>query len=375
MAERLKLVDLRRQYAPLREEILAALDGVMSEMNLNLGPNTRGFEAEWAEFCATKHAKGVDNGTDALQLAMYAYGIGAGDEVITPANTFVAVVEAILAVGATPIFVDINPDTYNMDIEQTRAAITDRTRVIVPVHLYGLAADMDPILEMARPKGIVVLEDCSQAQGAQYKGRRVGGIGDAAAFSLYYTTNLGGYGEGGIFTTNDDDIALKVDMMRQHGANPATRYKHEILGFNSRLDEMQATILRIKFRHLAEYNAARRHWAARYTELLGDAVVTPKRFPGYEEVNYVYVIRTPNRDEVKAKLLEADIETGIHYPIPLHLLPVTAHLGYREGQFPISEQYAKQILSLPLFPELTDAEVERVADAVKSAVRDVAPVR
>ncbi|MBA3824844.1 MAG: DegT/DnrJ/EryC1/StrS family aminotransferase [Ktedonobacterales bacterium] len=375
MAERLKLVDLRRQYGPLREEILAALDTVLTEMNLNLGPNTRGFEQEWAEFCGTKHAKGVDNGTDALQLAMYAYGITAGDEVITPVNTFVAVVEAILAVGATPVFVDINPDTYNMDIEQTRAAITDRTRMIVPVHLYGMAADMDPILALAKPKGIIVLEDCSQAQGAQYKGKRVGGIGDAAAFSLYYTKNLGGFGEAGIFTTNDDAIALKVDMMRQHGANPATRYKHEILGFNSRLDEMQAAILRIKFRHLEEYNAKRRHWAARYTELLGDAVVTPKRFPGYEEVNYVYVIRTPNRHEVKAKLLEADIETGIHYPIPLHLLPVTEHLGYKAGQFPISEQYAQQILSLPLFPELTDGEVERVADAVKSAVRDLAPAR
>jgi dTDP-4-amino-4,6-dideoxygalactose transaminase len=373
MAERLKLVDLRRQYAPLREEILATLDGIFTEMNLNLGPNTRAFEQEWAEYCNTRFAKGVDNGTDALVLAMYAYGIGAGDEVITPVNTFVAVVEAIFAVGATPVFVDINPDTYNMDIEQTRAAITSRTRMIVPVHLYGLAADMDPILAMARPKGIIVLEDCSQAQGAMYKGKRVGGIGDAGAFSLYYTKNLGGYGEAGIFTTNDEAIALKMDMMRQHGANPATRYKHEILGFNSRLDEIQAAMIRIKFRHLAEYNAGRRHWAARYTELLGDTVVTPQRFPDYEEVNYVYVIRTPNRDQVKEKLLAAEIETGIHYPIPLHLLPVTAHLGYKEGQFPISEQYAKEILSLPLYPELKEEEVERVADAVKSAVLELAP--
>ncbi len=357
MAERLKLVDLRRQYAPLREEILAALDQVLTEMNLNLGPNTRAFEQEWAEYCNTRFAKGVDNGTDALMLAMYAYGIGPGDEVITPANTFVAVAEAILAVGATPVLVDIDPDTYNMDIAQTRAAITPRTRMIVHVHLYGLAADMDPIMEMAKPQGIIVLEDCSQAQGAMYKGRRVGGIGDAAAFSLYYTKNLGGYGEAGIFNTNDEAIALKVDMMRQHGANPATRYKHEILGFNSRLDEMQAAIIRIKFRHLAEYNAQRRHWAARYTELLGDAVITPKRFPGYEEVNYVYVIRTPNRDALKEKLLAADIESGIHYPIPLHLLPVLSHMGFKEGQFPISEQYAKEILSLPLYAELTDADV------------------
>lgn len=375
MAERLKLVDLRRQYAPLREEILAAIDQVLTEMNLNLGPNTRAFEQEWAEYCNTRFAKGVDNGTDALMLAMYAYGIGPGDEVITPANTFVAVAEAILAVGATPVLVDINPDTYNMDIEQTRAAITPRTRMIVPVHLYGLAADMDPIMEMAKPKGIIVLEDCSQAQGAKYKGRRVGGIGDAAAFSLYYTKNLGGYGEAGIFNTNDEAIALKIDMMRQHGANPATRYKHEILGFNSRLDEIQAAMIRIKFRHLEEYNAQRRHWAARYTELLGDTVITPKRFAGYEEVNYVYVIRTPNRDALKEKLLAADIESGIHYPIPLHLLPVLSHMGFKEGQFPISEQYAKEILSLPLYAELTDADVERVASTVVASVRELAVAR
>jgi dTDP-4-amino-4,6-dideoxygalactose transaminase len=375
MADRLKLVDLRRQYQPLREEILAAIDGVLSEMSLNLGPNTRAFEQEWATFCGTKYACGVDNGTDALQLAMYAYGIGPGDEVITPVNTFVAIVEALLAVGATPVFVDNDPDTYNMDVEQTRAAITDRTKMIVPVHLYGLAADMDPIMEMAKAKGIIVLEDCSQAQGAMYKGRRVGGIGDSAAFSLYYTKNLGGYGEAGIFNTNDDEIARKVDMMRQHGAQNSSRYLHEILGFNSRLDEIQAAIIRIKFRHLAEYNAARRHWTARYTELLGDAVVTPKTFPGYESVNYVYVIRTPNRDALKAKLLEADIESGIHYPIPLHLLPVTAHLGYKKGQFPVAERYAQEILSLPLFPELTDAEVERVASTVVASVRDLATVR
>jgi|SRR5579875_935251 dTDP-4-amino-4,6-dideoxygalactose transaminase len=375
MADRLKLVDLRRQYAPLREEILAAIDGVLTDMNLNLGPNTRAFEQEWAEYCGAKYGRGVDNGTDALQLAMYAYGIGPGDEVITPANSFVAVVEAILAVGATPVFVDINPETYNIDIEQTRAAITDRTKMIVPVHLYGLAADMDPIMEMAKPKGIIVLEDASQAQGAKYKGRRVGGIGDSAAFSLYYTKNLGGYGEAGIFTTSDEAIAEKVDMMRQHGARPATRYKHEILGFNSRLDEIQAAMLRIKFRHLEEWNAKRRAWAALYTQLLGDAVVTPKRFPDYEEVNYVYVIRTPNRDEVKAKLLEADIESGIHYPIPLHLLPVTAHLGYKEGQFPVTEQYAKEILSLPLYAELTEEEVTRVANTVISTVRAAASVR
>ncbi len=375
MADRIKLVDLRRQYAPLREEILAAIDGVLTDMNLNLGPNTRAFEQEWADYCGTRFARGVDNGTDALLLAMYAYGIGKGDEVITPANTFVAVIEALLTVGATPVIVDINPDTYNIDIEQTRAAITSRTRMIVPVHLYGLPADMDPILEMARPKGIVVLEDASQAQGARYKGRRVGGIGDSAAFSLYYTKNLGGYGESGIFTTSDEAIDTKIDMMRQHGAHSTSRYKHEILGFNTRLDEIQAAMIRIKFKHLEEWNALRRHWTARYTELLGDAVVTPKTFPGYESVCYVYVIRTPERDQLKERLAAADIETGIHYPIPLHLLPVCEHLDYREGQFPVAEQYAKEILSLPMFAELTDAEVQRISETVVRSVRDLAPAR
>lgn len=375
MADRIKLVDLRRQYAPLREEILAAIDDVLTDMNLNLGPNTRTFEKDWAAFVGTKYAFGVDNGTDALMMAMYAYGIGQGDEVITPANSFVAVVEALMAVGATPVFVDINPDTYNMDIEQTRAAITPKTKMIVPVHLYGLAADMDPINAMAKEHGIIVLEDASQAQGAKYKGKLVGGLGDSCAFSLYYTKNLGGYGEAGIFTTNNDAVAQKMEMMRQHGAQTATRYKHEILGFNSRLDEIQAAILRIKFKHLAAWNARRGAIAKRYTELLGDTVITPKSFAGYDEVNYVYVIRTPERDKLKEKLLAAEIETGIHYPIPLHLLPVTAYLGHKEGQFPITEKYAKEILSLPMYAELTDAEVERIASTVIASVRELAPAR
>lgn len=375
MADRIKLVDLRRQYAPLREEILAAIDGVLTDMNLNLGPNTRAFEKDWAAFVGTKYAFGVDNGTDALMMAMYAYGIGQGDEVITPANSFVAVVEALIAVGATPIFVDINPETYNMDIAQTRAAITPKTKMIVPVHLYGLAADMDPINAMAKEKGIIVLEDASQAQGAQYKGKRVGGLGDSCAFSLYYTKNLGGYGEAGIFTTNDDAVAHKMEMMRQHGAQSATRYKHEILGFNSRLDEIQAAILRIKFKHLAAWNARRRAIAKHYTELLGDTVITPQTFADYDAVNYVYVIRTPERDKLKEKLLAAEIETGIHYPIPLHLLPVTAYLGHKEGEFPVTEKYAKEILSLPMYAELSDAEVERIAGTVIASVRELAPAR
>ncbi len=372
MPERIMLCDLRRQYQPLRDEILAAIDDIFQKMQLNLGPNVRSFEREWADLCGVTHAVGVDNGTDALMLALHAYGIGKGDEVITPANTFIAVIEAIFNVGATPVMVDVNPDTYNIDVAAMEAAITSRTRMIVPVHLYGMPADMDAINAVAKPKGIIVLEDASQSQGARYKGRRVGGLGDAAAFSLYYTKNLGGYGEAGIFTTNDGDIAQKVDMLRQHGAQPSSRYLTQISGFNSRLDEVQAAILRIKLKHLDEWNAKRRHWAARYTELLGDVVATPKPVEGCEPVFYVYVIRTPKRDELKAKLLAADIESGIHYPVPLHLQPICAHLGYKAGQFPVTERYAGEILSLPMFAELTEDDVQRVSAAVIASLRELA---
>jgi dTDP-4-amino-4,6-dideoxygalactose transaminase len=372
MPERIMLCDLRRQYQPLREEIMAAIDDIFQKMQLNLGPNVRAFEREWADFCGVSHAIGNDNGTDALMLALHAYGIGKGDEVITPANTFIAVVEAIYNVGATPVIVDINPDTYNIDVAAMEAAITSRTRMIVPVHLYGMPADMDAINAVAKPKGIIVLEDASQSQGAKYKGRRVGGLGDSAAFSLYYTKNLGGYGEAGIFTTNDGDLAQKVDMLRQHGAQPSNRYLTQLSGFNSRLDEVQAAILRIKLKHLDEWNAKRRHWAARYTELLGDVVATPKPVEGCEPVHYVYVIRTPKRDELKAKLLAADIESGIHYPVPLHLQPICAHLGYKAGQFPVTEQYAGEILSLPMFAELTEDDVQRVSATVIASLRELA---
>ncbi len=377
MADRIRLNDLRRQYIPLREEILATIDTVFQEMQLFLGPNTRAFEQEWATLSATKHAIGVDNGTDALLLAMRAYNIGRGDEVITPVNTFAAVVEAILEVGATPVFVDNDPATYNLDLAQTAAAVTSRTRAIVPVHLYGLAADMDAVNAIARPHGIVVIEDASQAQGARYKGQPVGGLADSAAFSLYYSKNLGAFGEAGIFTTNDDAIARRVGMLRQHAADPANRYIHVEAGYNSRLDEVQAAILRIKLRHLEAWNARRREIAAHYDALLAGVVATPARFAesDYTPVHYVYVIRTPARDTVKARLLAADVESGIHYPVPLHVQPMCAHLGYKVGQFPVAEAYADQILSLPMFAELTDDEVERVALAVKNAVRDLAPTR
>ncbi len=362
----IKLNDLRRQYGPLRNEILSALDAVFTDMNLFLGPNTRAFEKEWAEYCNTAHAVGVDNGTDALIIALRAYGIGKGDEVITPANTFVAIAEAIHEVGATPVFVDINPETYNIDVEAMKAAITSHTKAIVPVHLFGLAADMDAILEVARPKNILVIEDASQAQGAKYKGKRVGALGDSACFSLYYTKNLGGYGEAGIFTTNNTEIANTFALLRKHGEEP--KYHTVISGYNSRLDEVQSAILRIKLPHLEEWNNQRRHWASVYTRELQDVVATPKIPDNCESVFYVYVIRTPQRDALKEKLLAAGVESGIHYPVPLHLQPMCQEYGYKKGQFPVTEKYAAEILSLPMFAELTEADVQRVCDAVKKSI-------
>lgn len=373
MTDRIKLNDLRRQYVPLREEILAAIDGVFQDMNLFIGPNTRAFEHEWAEYCGTAHAIGVDNGTDALVIALRAYQIGKGDEVITPANTFVAVVEAIYDVGATPVFIDIDPATYTMNVQAFEAAITSRTRAVIPVHLYGVAADMDAINAIARAHGILVIEDASQAQGAEYKNKRVGSLGDSACFSLYYTKNLGGYGESGILTTNSSQIAETASMLRQHGADPQSRYHTKISGYNSRLDEIQAAILRIKLKYLNIWNEQRRQLAEQYTRLLKDVVVTPT-IPAYANpVYYVYVIRTPQRDVVKARLFEAGVESGIHYPIPLHLQPMCVEYGYQEGQFPVTERYAREILSLPMFAELTGEEVERISSAVKDAVHDTSP--
>ncbi len=375
MPDRIKLNDLRRQYVDLRDEFLASIDGVLQEMQLFLGPNVREFEQEWANYCGTRHAIGVDNGTDGLLLALRALQIGRGDEVISPANTFAAVVEAIIEVGATPVFVDIDPATYNLDIAATAAAITSRTRAIVPVHLYGQPADMDAVNALAQPRGISVLEDASQAQGALYKGRHVGSLAQAAVFSLYYSKNLGAFGEAGIVTTDDAHIAEQINMLRQHGADPKNRYLHQVAGYNSRLDEIQAAVLRIKLRHLDTWNEQRRQIAAHYNERLAGVVTTPTAMANTTPVYYVYVIRTPRRDELKAQLLAADIESGIHYPVPLHLQPIATPYGYRAGQFPVTEAYAQEILSLPMFAELTEAEVDRVSDAVITAVREQAPVR
>jgi dTDP-4-amino-4,6-dideoxygalactose transaminase len=363
-AERvIALVDLQRQYQAIREEVLAAIDGVLGGMQLFLGPNVRAFEREFADYCGAAEGVGVGSGTDALYLALRACGIGPGDEVITVANTFVATVAAIAMVGARPVFVDVDPDTATMDPSRVVAAITPRTRALLPVHLYGQAADMEPLQAIAREYGLRIIEDASQAHGARYQGCRVGTLGDVAAFSLYYSKNLGAYGEAGILTTNDPEIAERLRMLRDHGTRE--RYHHEILGVNSRLDEVQAAVLRIKLRYLDQWNSLRRAHAAAYTERLRGVVTTPVERPGTDHVYYVYVIQTDNRDALRAELAAQGIQCGIHYPVPLHLQPACAPFACPQGSLPVTEYLARRILSLPMFPELTLAEIERVSTSIQ----------
>lgn len=359
-------VDLRAQYEPLRDEILGAVAEVLDGMHLFLGPNQQAFEREFAEYCGTAEAIGVSNGTDAIELALRALGIGAGDEVITQPNSFIATAEAISAAGATPVFVDVDTNTSTLDPLLLEAAITPRTKAIIPVHLYGRPADMTAIVEIARKHGIAVIEDACQAHGATLNGRRAGSLGDLACFSFYFSKNLGAYGEGGAVTTNDPELAGKVRLYRDHGSR--VRYQHEVVGRNARLDEIQAAILRIKLRYLDDWNEQRRANAAKLSAALADtSLVLP--VPGGDtvrEVFHLYVVRHPNRDTLKDFLTERGIGTGIHYPLPIHLQPAYSSLGYRPGSFPVTEQLAPQILSLPMYAELTDDHIARIADAVRA---------
>jgi dTDP-4-amino-4,6-dideoxygalactose transaminase len=364
MKQEIKLVDLQRQYQTIRQEVLLTIDDSLSRMELFLGPNVRAFEREFADFCGAAEAIGVGSGTDALYLALRACGIGAGDEVISVANTFIATIEAITMAGAQPIFVDVDPATGTMDPEQVTAAITSRTRALLPVHLYGQAADMNPLRSIARQHDLKLIEDASQAQGARYNGCWVGALGDIAAFSLYFSKNLGGYGEAGIVTTNDPILAERVRMLRDHGS--CTRYHHEMLGMNSRLDEIQAAVLRIKLRKLVGWNEQRRAHAAAYTERLTGLVTCPVERPGSEHVYYAYVIQAKHRDTLRAKLAAQGIQTGIHYPLPLHLQPACAAFACPPGSLPVTERLASHILSLPMFPELTDEEMNRVCEGIRA---------
>jgi dTDP-4-amino-4,6-dideoxygalactose transaminase len=356
-------IDLKAQHRALREELNQAMQGVLDRGDFALGKDVAIFEEEFAAFCGTRYAVGVDSGLSALKLSLLAFGVGPGDEVILPAHTFIATAAAVTFAGARPVLVDVDPATYNIDVAQIEAAITPCTRAIIPVHLYGLPAEMDAIMQVAEKHGLVVIEDACQAHGAHYKGRQVGSLGHAAAFSFYPTKNLGGCGDAGMLVTDDAQVAEQVRAMRNCGQKE--KYIHELAPYNHRLDTLQAVILRVKLRHLEEWNQARRRNAALYTELLtGNGVVTPTERPDSSHVYHLYVVRTPLRDMLQAHLRERGIGTAIHYPIPIHLQPFYAENGFQPGQFPATQALCGEILSLPMFPEMTAEQAAYVADHV-----------
>lgn len=357
-------VDLKAQYAALKPEIDGAIQAVVDRCDFILGQAVSEFESEFARFCEVRYAIGVGNGTDALRLGLLAAGIGPGDEVITAANTFIATTEAISQTGATFRLVDVDERTYNLNPALLEEAITPRTKAILPVHLYGQPADMDPILDVARRHHLLVMEDACQAHGARYKGRRAGSMGHLAAFSFYPAKNLGAYGDAGAIVTDDGALARKLDLLRNHGQK--SKYEHVMEGYCSRLDTLQAAVLRVKLRHLDEWNARRRQVAAWYNERLADLpVVRPHVMPGAEHVYHLYVIRTERRDALRDFLASRGIGTGMHYPIPLPLTEAYGGMGFRRGQFPVTERLAGEILSLPMFAEMTEAQVDEVAGAIR----------
>jgi dTDP-4-amino-4,6-dideoxygalactose transaminase len=356
-------VDLKAQYSQIKSEIDAAIAGVLESGQFVLGDEVAAFEGEFAQYCSAHYGIAVNSGTSALHLALLAANIGLGNEVITIPFTFVATVAAIRYTGARPVFVDIDPRSYTIDVNRIEGAITDRTKAILPVHLYGQAADMEPILDIARRYGLVVIEDAAQAHGAEYKGRRVGSIGDLACFSFYPGKNLGAYGEGGIVTTNSSDYASAIRMLRDWGQEH--KYRHSIKGYNYRMDGLQGAILRVKLRHLEAWTEARRKNAARYNELLsGDGIQIAHEMEYRRHVYHIYAIRAPHRDSLYQSLSARGIQTGIHYPIPVHLQEAHADLGYRSGDFPRSEQAAAEVLSLPMFAELTAEQQQQIARAI-----------
>ncbi len=361
-------LDLRAQHDVIRAELLQAFSDVIDGSAFAGGPYVAKFEQEFATFCGARHAVGVGNGTDALWLALLGLGIGPGDEVITVPATFMATAEAITYTGARPVFVDVDETTYTMDPNLLEQAITPRTKAVIPVHLYGQMANMDPIVAIARRHGLYVIEDACQAHGAEYQGRRAGTIGDAGCFSFYPGKNLGALGEAGGVVTNNPVLAEKVRVLRDHGQD--RKYHHALVGWNGRMDGFQGAALSLKLRRLEAGNTARRAHAARYRELLADTeeVALPHVASYGVPVFHLYVIRTPNRDQVLQALTERGIGCGIHYPVPVHLQDAYRHLGYKRGAFPVAERCASEILSLPMFPELQPAQIETVARELQAIV-------
>lgn len=359
------ILDLREQYIALEQEIDAAIKQILTSGQFVLGRVVEDFERQVADYCACQYGIGVASGTDALRLSFTALGIGPGDEVITTPFTFVATANTISHTGATPVFVDINPRTFNIDPQAIEAAITDRTRAIVPVHLYGQPADMDSIMALADQHDLYVVEDAAQAIGARYHDQRAGSIGYAGCLSFYPTKNLGAYGDGGMVVTNNQQLAGKIDVLRRQGGK--VKYYHEVLGFNSRLDVLQAAVLQVKLQYLDDWNAARRRIAHRYNELLADLpVITPCESSNGDHVYHQYTIRVPERDALRQFLKEQGVGSMVYYPLPLHLQELYAGLGYTEGSLRHAEQAAREVLSLPIYPELAREHQEQIVHAMRT---------
>lgn len=361
---RVNFVDLKEQYKTIKNDILRAITSVLEDTQFVLGSRVKEFEEKFAAYSQTKYGVGVASGTDAIFLALKSLDIGPGDEVITAANTFMATVLAISYAGATPVLIDNDPVSYNIDPTNIEAAINSKTKAIIPVHLYGQMADMDAIMRIAKKHDLKIIEDACQAHGAEYKGHKAGSIGDMGCFSFYPSKNLGAYGDGGMVMTDDEHLYEKLMMLRDYGQSK--KYHHEMKGFNSRLDSMQAAVLLAKLPHLDEWNDKRRRWAKSYNIFLSELdVVTPVEGEGYRHIYHLYVIRTKMRDEMLQYLNSKEIICGIHYPIPVHLQKAYKDLPYKKGDFPITEKYTQEILSLPMFPELKEEQIRYVVGVIK----------
>jgi dTDP-4-amino-4,6-dideoxygalactose transaminase len=360
---RVPLVDLKEQYQGIKEEVLSEISKALDGMQLFLGKNVQTLETDFAAYCGAKFGIGVGSGTDALHVALLACGIGPGDEVITVSHTFIATVEAIILAGARPVLVDIDPQTFNMDSSLVEKAITKRTKAIIPVHLYGHPADIDPLRDLARKYGLKIIEDACQGHGAEYKGKRTGSLGDAGCFSFYFTKNLGGYGEGGMITTSDPEIARMCRMIRDHGQN--AKYYHSMMGINARLDELQAAVLRVKLPHLNDWVEKRRKIAQAYDAALPETLVKPSEMPWARHVYHLYVVKSRERNELREWLESKGVSTGMHYPVPVHLQEAWHKYGGDALSLPVTEEITGQIISLPIYPELGIGEVDYICSCIQ----------
>jgi dTDP-4-amino-4,6-dideoxygalactose transaminase len=361
-------LDLKSQYESIKDEIDTAIGQVIEKTAFVGGPFVKKFEEEFADYCECKHATGVSSGTSAIWLVLMGLGVGQGDEVITVPNTYIATAEAISMCGAKPVFVDIVDQTYNMNPALLEKAITPRTKAVIPVHLYGQMADMDPIIECAQKHGLFVIEDACQAHGAKYKGRLAGSIGDAGCFSFYPGKNLGAYGDAGAVVTNNLELIEKINLVKDHGQ--PKKYYHDIIGWNARLDGIQGAVLSVKLKYLDKWNDARRNNAKLYTDLLADidGTVTPYIADYSKHVFHIYAIRVQKCNDLMKALTEKEIQFGIHYPIPVHLQAAYDFLGLSKGSFPVAENCVNGLLSLPMFPELTKEQIEHVVNEIKRFV-------